>query len=146
MFQRKTSYKEVVEELQWISDRISTQVRSISLGLIIISWGLIIGQPQIAGTLTTNLKKNLLIIGVLALVTMFFDFLQYFFGYLTTDRLLNKMDLEKLDNDYCDYTTATYKLRAFFFWSKQILILVACVWFLVVIISFCIRAVLNSSN
>jgi len=138
------AYKKVVDELQWVSDRISTQIRTIGLGLIILTWGLIIGQPEIAGPIPASLTKNLLIIGVVALGTMFCDFLQYFFAYLNSDILRKKMEIKKLDEADYDYTAATYKLRTFFFWSKQVLLFVACIWFLIVIIPFCVKAALSS--
>jgi len=137
------AYEKIVEELQWVSDRISTQVRTLGIGLIAITWGLIISQPQIAGPIPDSLKKNLLIVGVVAVAAMFCDFLQYFFAYLNSHILLKKMESENLDEAIYDHTAKTYKLRIFFFWTKQIVLLVACIWFLAAIIPFCIQAALN---
>ena len=134
--------EKIFEELHWLSDLISTQVRTISVSLLIITWGLIIGKPEISQPLPQGLKKNLLVIGILALIAMFGDFLQYFFGYWNADSLRKTMEQEGQTEAEYDYRAITYKLRAFFFWFKQTTVLIACIWFLAVIISFCIRAIL----
>jgi len=135
--------EKIIEELHWLSDRISTQVRTISVSLLIITWGLIIGKPEISSPLSEGLKKHLLIVGIIALITMLVDFLQYFLGYVNTDGLRKIMELEgKLEADY-DYNAITYKLRCFLFWFKQITLLIACIWFLSAIIPLCIKAALN---
>ena len=138
--------KTIIEELQWLSDRISTQVRTLGIGLLAITWGLLITKPDIVYPLSENLKKNLLIVGIVALMAMVYDFLQYFFAYLNTRRLLGKTEREKLTEVHYDYSAIYYKLRNFFFWAKQIFLLIACVWFFIVIIPFCIKAVLNTGT
>lgn len=133
--------KEVIKDLDWICDRISTQVRTISIGLLAITWGLLIAKPEISQPLPLWLKKNLLAIGILALVAMFSDFLQYFFGLLVVDSLRKSMEKLKQTEAEYNYGTIKYILREFFFWAKLVLVAIACIWFLAVIIPFCIRAV-----
>ena len=129
----------IIEELLWLSDRISTQVRTLGIGLLAITWGFLIGQPEISGPVPENLKKHLLIVGILVLCAMICDFLQYFFGYLNTKRLLNNIERENMSEITYDYTTLSYRVRNFFFWFKQILLFLSCSWFLAIIIPFCIK-------
>jgi len=138
--------KDIVEELQWVSDRISTQVRTLGVGLIAITWGLLIGQPQIAGPLPEWIKKHLLIIGLLALSAMVFDFLQYICAYRHARASLSEMEDKELRETEYDYTAWSYRFRTLFFWVKQLLIGVACIWFLAVIIPFCVRVVVGKSG
>ncbi len=138
--------KEVIEDLNWICDRISTQVRTMSIGLLAITWGLLIGKPEISQPLPLWLKKNLLAIGILALVAMFSDFLQYFFGFWVVDNLRKSMEDKKQAEAEYDYGAISYKLRGFFFCVKLILVVIACIWFLAVIIPFCVGAILTSSS
>jgi hypothetical protein len=138
--------QKIIEELQWLSDRISTQVRTLGISLLAITWGLIIAQPQIAGPLPDDLKKSLLIVGVLALAAIICDFLQYSVAYLNNKALLDNMEDKKLDEAAYDYTATTYKLRGFFFWAKQVLLIIACAWFLIIIIPFCIKAVVGAGT
>ena len=136
----------IVEELQWLSDRISTQVRTVGLGLLAITWGLLISQPQINGPIPDSVKKNLLIIGVLALSAIVCDFLQYLFAYLNNRLMLRKIENEKLDEANYDYGAINYRLRGLFFWLKQILLIVACIWFFVIIVPFVINVVANGET
>lgn len=76
--------QEILEEIKFLSDRISVQVRTISLGLLAITWGLLIAESNVAIEIARQMGKSLMIIGGLAILTMFFDFLQYFFGYWFT--------------------------------------------------------------
>ena len=138
--------KVVIEDLNWICDRISTQVRTMSIGLLAITWGLLIGKPEISQPLPLWLKKNLLGIGILALVAMFSDFLQYFFGFLVIDSLRKSIEAKKQTKAEYDYGTKPYRLREFFFWAKLVLVVIACIWFLAVIIPFCIGAILTSAS
>ena len=138
--------KDIVEELQWISDRISTQVRTLGVGLIAVTWGLLIAQPQIAGPMPEWIKKHLLISGVLALSAMVCDFLQYICAYWNSKALLSDMEAKKLQEAKYDYTALSYRSRTFFFGVKQLLVVVAYIWFLAVIIPFCIGVVLAKSS
>jgi len=118
----------------------------MSIGLLAITWGLLIGKPEISQPLPLWLKKNLLAIGILALVAMFSDFLQYFFGFWVVDNLRKSMEEKEQTEAEYDYGTISYKLRGFFFWIKLVLVVIACIWFLVVIIQFCIGAVLTPTS
>lgn len=138
--------KEVIEDLNWLCDRISTQVRTMSIGLLAITWGLLIGKPEITQPLPLWLKKNLLAIGILALVVMLSDFLQYFVGFWVVDSLRKSMEAKKQTEAEYDYGTIPYKLREFFFWAKLVLVVIACIWFLAVIIMFCVGAILTPTS
>ena len=138
--------KDIVNELQWLSERISTQVRTLGISLIAIAWGILIGQPEIAGSIPDALKKSLLIVGILALGAMVCDFLQYFFAYLNNHRMLRKMENEKLAEAYYNYGAILYRMRGFFFWFKQILLVVACIWFFAAIIPFGIGVITKASS
>jgi len=118
----------------------------MSIGLLAITWGLLIGKPEISQPLPLWLKKNLLAIGILALVAMFSDFLQYFFGFWVVDNLRKSMEDKKQAEAEYDYGAISYKLRGFFFCVKLILVVIACIWFLAVIIPFCVGAILTSSS
>lgn len=138
--------EKIIEELQWLTDRISTQVRTMSLSLLAITWGLLIGKPEISQPLPLWLKKHLLAIGILVVVAMFSDFLQYLFGFLNTKRLLKSMEDNNQDEAEYDYSSITYRLRGISFGAKLISVLAACTWFLAAIIPFCITAFINSTS
>ena len=93
----------MVEDLDWLSDRMSTQVRTISVSLLVITWGLLIGKTEITQPLPLWLMKNLLIIGIIAVAAMFRDFFQYLFGYWNTDSLRKTMEVENQTEVKFDY-------------------------------------------
>ena len=41
-----TSTKETVAELQWLSDRISSQVRAIAIGVLAVAWAVLLSPPK----------------------------------------------------------------------------------------------------
>jgi len=138
--------EKVNKDLDWLCDRISTQVRTMSIGLLAITWGMLIGKPEISQPLPLWLKKNLLAISILALISLFSDFLQYIFGLWVVDSLRKSMEKKKQIEAEYDYGTIPYKLRGFFFWVKLSLIVIACLWFLALIIPFCIKAILTPTS
>jgi len=133
----------IVDDLQRLTDRISTQVRTVAIGILAISWGVIVGQPQIVGSDSESLRKHLAFIGLVALAVMICDFLQYLFGYLSTKKVLLKMEKEKADEAKYDYAAPTYRLAYFFFWFKQVSLLIACAWLFIAIVYFCTKAILG---
>ena len=89
--------KNILKEKDFHSEKISTQVRTVALGLLITIWGFLIGQSKTTFTINASLKNCLLWIGLLSLVVLFFDFLQYLFGYLNNSYLMHKIEKDKLD-------------------------------------------------
>jgi hypothetical protein len=124
---------EVLEQLGKLSDRISTQVRTVAFGILIITWGLLIGKFK-DFEITDNVKKNLIVIGAIAIGTMFLDFLQYFCGYKNTKALFDEMERENKTEGQFNKETWSYKLRESLFWIKQISLTVAVGWFIVILI------------
>lgn len=124
--------KDVIEELRFLSDRISTQVRTIAIGLIGITWGLLIGKSGFVG----HLKIKLLWVGSFALLAMFLDFLQYFCGYICTDNVRKGMEKEKKEEGIYDYRSWLYRLRSWFFWLKQIILIIVVVCFFVIVLPY----------
>ena len=58
----------VIDNLNWLSDRISTQTRTLGIGLLAITWGIMIGQPGDFIPTTTNYFINYIGISFFALL------------------------------------------------------------------------------
>ena len=138
--------EKIIDELQWLSDRISTQVRTLGTVLVAITWGLIIGKPELAGPIPQGIQKQLLMIGVLALGAMLIDFLQYVLAYANNKNLLGDMETQKLEKKEYDYSAVTYRLRNLCFWVKQVVLLIASLWFLILIVVLCIKVLLSNTT
>lgn len=68
----------VLEGLNFTSDRLSTQVRQISFGILALVWAVFAGEAKINAA---SITRGLLITAALAVLTMTVDFMQYIEGY-----------------------------------------------------------------
>ena len=127
------SKQDILKEKEFLSDRISTQVRTVALGLLGITWGLLIGKSDVAVEIASSIGKNLMAIGGIAIFTMFLDFLQYFFGYWYTNNLIKEMEKANEKEGNYRYSDLKYRLRIFMFWSKQISLIAGVLWLFVVL-------------
>jgi hypothetical protein len=120
--------KDTLAELQWLSDRLSAQVRAIALAVLAVAWALIFSQPA---NLTVS-TRSLLWVCVIALLTLIADLLQYVVGYINTRRHHREVLRTKVDQGY-DPDEPLYRARRFLFWAKQVLAgasFIALVWVL----------------
>jgi hypothetical protein len=123
----------VVEQLGFLTDKISTQVRTVALGVLALAWGLLIGESSVARTVASQLKRPLLGIGVGAIVVMVLDFLQYVAGYVNTLHLLHDMERKRLTEAQWNRTSLSYRCRGYFSYAKQVALVAIVVWLLVVL-------------
>jgi hypothetical protein len=108
---------EVSEEAQWLSDRLSVQVRWVAVGILAFVWGLIISPPR-----ELVLSQRLILwAGLLAIAALLVDLLQYVVGYIYTVRLLRTME-RGADASY-NRRHPLYRLRHYCFVAKQIIAL-----------------------
>lgn len=123
----------IIDELGFLTDKISTQVRTVALGVLALAWGLLIGGPATPPVATKSLKSQLVAIGASAILTMFLDFLQYVAGYVNTIGLLIWMEKNKLDKGEYDYESMSYRLRRILFRTKCWLLAGTVIWLLAVL-------------
>ena len=106
--------KVVLDELDFLTDRISTQVRTVSLSLIAVSWLFLGGGGNEMAAFVAKPNTTLLLIsGAFCLIAIFSDYLQYVMGYLNTTSVLKQGG----DHQFAD--GAFYSWRRHFFWIKQ---------------------------
>lgn len=125
--------QDIIKEMDFLSDRISTQVRTVALGLLGITWGVLIGKSDVALGIARSIGKNLMVIGGIAILAMFLDFLQYFFGYWYTYSLFNDMEKTNKEEVKYKYSDVRYRLRTCLYWVKQITLMIGVLWFIVVL-------------
>ena len=85
-----TSNKAVVlADLDFATDRLSTQVRQLSLGVLAVSWALLVKDE---GTPSLTLGTPVLLgFAAMAILTMVVDFLQYLAAYFASRRALEDL-------------------------------------------------------
>ena len=123
--------EEIISEKKFVTDRISTQVRIISVGLLATTWSLLIGQVNIFINTLQCFRIHFILISIFAIITLVLDFLQYKFSYLNIDKTINKMRNEKIDKADYDDKDICYKLSTFCFKNKQLTLLVGVVYFII---------------
>lgn len=107
--------QQVSQEAQWLSDRLSVQVRWVAVGILAFAWGLIISPPK---ELTLS-PKLLLWAGLLAVLALLVDLLQYVVGYIYTMRILRKVEGGATEN--YNRRHPLYRLRHYCFVGKQVI-------------------------
>jgi hypothetical protein len=133
--------KEVLERKQEMSDKISTQVRTVGIGLLAFTWGLLVSDSAIARSIAEPLKWHLLVISLLAILVVFLDFFQYVLGHETARKLIRQMERQSTGEGQYDYGSRLWKFQYYFFYAKQIGVTVAAVYLLAVILTFLLRKV-----
>jgi hypothetical protein len=136
------SSEKIIEELQFLSDRLSSQVRLLSAGLLAFVWGVLLaGDSATPLSIDRGDKGQLLGVGLLALLAMFADLLQYVFGYLFQTSARKRMKAQsKTAGDFVyDYTDWRYRLRIRLFWAKLLILAVAVIWLGVIMVPVAIR-------
>jgi hypothetical protein len=111
--------KELVEELNFSSHTLSTQVRTIAFGALVFAWGLLAGESPSARSVAGQFGVHLILVGLLAIVTMFFDFIQYIAAYENARALYNEMNAtHKEELDY-DEKGRLFEVRFYLFYVKM---------------------------
>jgi len=116
----------VVEDLNFITDKLSTQVRTIALGILVFVWGLLVGQSATTLDIAKHWKWTLMGLGGAAIFVMLIDFLQYVAAYW------NVSSLEQTMGQTGEYDTSSisYKLRLNLFGLKIVLLIMTVIWLL----------------
>jgi hypothetical protein len=126
--------KDVYEELQFISDRISTQVRAIALSVLALVWLFLAGGSSAPALVPSPDRRSLLAMAAFGLAALVSDYLQYLFGYWATSGVRKTAERAKQETAEFIYTDARYRARVFCFWLKQVLTLVAVGWLMVALL------------
>jgi hypothetical protein len=126
--------KTTLEDQNFNSDRLSTQVRFVALGLLAVVWALVINPPeQIAIS-----RQGLLWVACIVISSMLIDLVQYAAGYESSRRLYR--DLEAGHERGYRKKGFLYRVRGWCFWGKQVGVLVAGLLFLLVVIPSLLEA------
>jgi len=119
----------VVKELDWLSDRISTLLRAVAAGIIALVWGLLVTEPR---NLTFD-RRYLVAVALAALLAMLIDLGQYAFGYANTTAYLHRLSQGEEIAGY-NRKDFLYRCREKCFWGKLIPLGLAFSGFLVLVL------------
>ncbi len=127
------SKTEVLSELGSVTDKLSSQVRTTAVAVLALSWGLLVGDSPVAKAISTQLRASLILLGGASVAVLFLDFLQYFAGYFSTKRVFDEIENAGATEGQYDYSGLAWGLRKFFFWAKQVMLIVTVLALLAVI-------------
>lgn len=124
--------KDFIVEKNFVTDRISTQIRIIAVGLLVTAWSLLIGQVNIFKGITACFRIHFILISIIAIITLVLDFLQYKFSYLNLNKKIKSMKEKNMDEESVYQEDKYYKGSNFFFISKQYVLLTGVAYFIMV--------------
>lgn len=116
---------DIIDDKNFLSDTLSTQVRYVTFSVLGIAWGFFVGNTDFTRKFVDDHHKGLVLLFVLSILTLLADYVQYWSGYLYDAELIKKMEKEKLQEVSYDRTHFLYKLRALCFVAKQLLLMIS---------------------
>jgi hypothetical protein len=123
--------KDILDELKATSTQISTLVRTIGLSVIAFVWLLVVGGKDSPALPTPPSKPLLIAAGLMALLAMGADYLQYLAGYLAAKRAHSEPVADKYTYKKSWFS---YRWRAWMFVAKQVLLVLSFVLLVFVIV------------
>jgi hypothetical protein len=106
----------LVENLDWLTEKISSQVWTLNLGTLATTWSLLIAAGSVGKFKIAPV--NAIPIMALCIVSMLFELGQYLAGYRDAKSILDRIERTGQKEFEYDKSTTLYKLRDWFFWGK----------------------------
>lgn len=123
------SHKEVLDRRKEVTDKISTQVRTLAVSFIAIVWLFLVPGKDGSPVLPHEPDQSfLLYAGLAAVMAMVVDFLHYVFAYKVTQQVIKTAGSNGQPAEYSyNYDTHAYRAQLWCFWGKQVLVAAAFV-------------------
>lgn len=111
--------EQILEDQKLCSDRISTQVRTVGLSMIAVSWVFLSGSIDATSVFANKPSPTMLLsCGLLAFLSLVADYLQYVVAFLNAQATHLKGP-DGLGNFRYDINSKSYLWRGYFFYIKQ---------------------------
>jgi hypothetical protein len=123
--------EKIIDDLNWITEKISSLVWYINLGTLGTTWSSVIGTSKYDAFRITFFEARWIFI--LCLSALLCEMGQYISAYFDAAGVLNRMEAEKRQTAEFDPSSPYYIARKFFFGAKIVLTVVAAVLLLVLI-------------
>jgi hypothetical protein len=98
----------LLKELDWITEKISSQVWTLNVGALGTAWSLLIANRFSI--------RNAVWVFVPSLLSLLCEMAQYLSGYWLDRRLLAEMERNNRDEFHYPKRSFLYRARQFFFW------------------------------
>ncbi|WP_431286943.1 hypothetical protein [Roseateles chitinivorans] len=121
-------------DLTATSNQISSQVRTIVLGVLAFVWLFLSGAKDIPAEIVCAMPKSqLIVVAILCILSLLADWIQYFLGYRCSLKVLKEFDPARPVSAEYDTSTLIYRARGWSFWAKQAFAAAAVAWMLILL-------------
>jgi hypothetical protein len=117
--------EDLVKELNWVTEKISSQVWTLNLGTLGTTWSLLIASGLPANIRFTT--RDAIWIFVLSLLSLLCEMAQYLSGFFLAKRLHDQIEQSGRTEFQYPTNSILYKARQFFFGWKIVLTIAAAV-------------------
>ena len=124
---------DIYKELDWLTDRLSTEVRTVALGVLAVAWGLLMSDKGPTQEVAQQRKWHLLFIGGGCVLVLFLDYLQYFAGYINTSEVRKSYEKDPPVQTTYQSKKVSWFFRRFFFVAKQVALAAVVIWLMIVL-------------
>jgi len=124
----------IYERLDFASDRLSTQIRTLTLGVLALVWLFLSGGTDAPALTLKAGHKQLLAIAGLCVLTFLIDAVQYWASYLSSNEV--RQEAESRNQTEAEYDELSFmrRLQQSCFWAKQISAALATIWLLLILV------------
>ena len=129
----KKPLKDVYSDLDFATDRLSTQVRTLALGVLALVWTFLSAAKEVIPLKLGGSKEPLVLIGALCVLALLLDLLQYVAFYISANGVRKQAEKAKSDEAEYDEKSAARIAQNSLFWAKQLAMIGAAVWLLALI-------------
>ena len=115
----KVPLTSIYDDLNFASDRLSTQIRTLTFGTLALDWLFLSGNKQVP-ILKIGGNGPLLAIAFLCVLTLLFDGAQYWSMYLSANSVRRKAEEHNHKEAEYDESSLARRFQQFCFWAKQV--------------------------
>ncbi|TMV12539.1 hypothetical protein [Arenibacterium halophilum] len=123
---------QIIANLDWLTERISNRVWTISAGIVVISLAYVVEGSGSNGVAFLE-PEQVSLPAAIALLSLLFDMLQYVFGTKSHTRILVRMEAEDQVDAKFDTTEIYYRAQKLSFFAKIGCCITASVWMILLI-------------
>src|SRR5712692_9583308 len=127
----KVSLTDIYKHLDFATDRLSTQIRTLTLGVLALVWLFLSGGKDVPALKLRVGNKQLLAIAGLCVLTFLLDAVQYWAFYRSANAVRREAESQKRTQAEYDESSFMRRLQKGCFWAKQITAVLATAWLLV---------------
>jgi len=124
----------IYENLDFASDRLSTQIRTLTLGVLALVWLFLSGSKDVPALKLGGTNLPLLAIAALCILTLLIDAVQYWAYYLSSNAVRREAEDNNEKVAEYDETSFLRRLQQGCFWAKQITSVLATAWLLLILV------------